>query len=28
LLHQNEMWEYMTDDEESWAPNKAVERDG
>jgi len=23
-LHQNEMWEYMTDEEESWIPNMAV----
>ena len=22
-LHQNEMWEYMIDEEESWIPNKA-----
>jgi len=26
-LHENEMWEYMTDDEESWPPNKRLKMD-
>ncbi len=25
-LHQNEMWEYMTDDDEAWFPNQSENR--